>query len=207
MPPDQLFRHLRRNLFEVKPALLPRDLRVHDHLQQQIPQFLLEMRIVPGVDRLDHLIHLLDGARPQARMRLLPVPRAAIRRPQLCHDVPQPRHLRQRRARFSGFNIHRAIVTLRWLYLNPSNYGNCANREALPCLFVSLLEFPLTHWQSQGLGNLPEDGHPAPRSHHSALFQKLRLRQQVDHVAPHSRLPIEPVRAVEYDFVFLWLAI
>ncbi len=54
------------------------ELRVKDDLQQQIAQFVGKFPRVAAIERVQHLVSLLDEISSERIVRLLPVPRAAI---------------------------------------------------------------------------------------------------------------------------------
>jgi hypothetical protein len=55
-----------------KEPLLRRDLRVEDHLDQDVAKLLAHVRIVIPVDGVDELADFIDQAADERRMRLLP---------------------------------------------------------------------------------------------------------------------------------------
>ncbi len=85
-------------------AVLLRDPRVEDHLQQQVAQLLPHAGAVVGLDRLGQLVRLLQRVRHQGGMGLPGVPGAAARGPQPVHDGDE---LEQRGA---GRRRHRRAV-------------------------------------------------------------------------------------------------
>ncbi len=65
---------------------------VEHHLKQQVAELLAEVVAVPGLDRLEGLVGLLEQVRRQRAVRLLAVPRAAGAQPVHHPDqVDQPR--------------------------------------------------------------------------------------------------------------------
>jgi len=56
-------------------------------LQQQIAKLIAQTRQVTRVERLKRLVCLLEQMRPQALVRLLPIPRAPIRRAKALGDA------------------------------------------------------------------------------------------------------------------------
>src|SRR5690348_5755533 len=74
MPPDQFIRDVADNFVNVEASSFTRDLRVHHHQQEQIAQFLAEMRVVLGVRSLRHFVSLFDYSSQQRFMGLFPVP-------------------------------------------------------------------------------------------------------------------------------------
>jgi hypothetical protein len=93
---DQLRREVARDVAQVERALLARELGVDDDLEEQVAELLAQPAAVAGVERVEDLVRLLEDERPQARVRLLAVPGAAVGRAQAVGDV---RELRERLAR------------------------------------------------------------------------------------------------------------
>ena len=79
---DQLAHQAFRDVVDVPPALVRRDLRVERHLEQHIAELLADRVGVVGVDRLEQLVGLLQEVPGERRVRLLGVPRTSARRPQ-----------------------------------------------------------------------------------------------------------------------------
>ena len=65
------------------------DPRQEHRLEQEVAELLAEMRRLAALDRLEHLVGLLEHERTQRRVRLLAVPRAPVRRAQRAHDLDQ----------------------------------------------------------------------------------------------------------------------
>ena len=82
MAADHLRVHVGTHVVDGELARIGRYLAVQDHLQQYVAQFLAQMRHVGGFDGVHGLVGLLDHVVRDALMRLLAVPRAAIRRTQ-----------------------------------------------------------------------------------------------------------------------------
>jgi hypothetical protein len=61
----------------------------HD-LDDKISELLAEAVEIAGVDRLENLVGLFDQMTRERFVRLLTVPRAAVRCAQACHDVDEP---------------------------------------------------------------------------------------------------------------------
>src|SRR5439155_1577651 len=73
------------------------ELAVHRDLEQEVAELLHHLGLLAGVDGLEQLVGLLEQVRPERLVRLLPVPRAAIRRAQAVHDLEDGRDpLRER---------------------------------------------------------------------------------------------------------------
>ena len=73
----------------MKLPLLGAQLGQQDPLEDQIADLLHERLEVARVDRLEHLVGLLEHERPQRLERLLAVPRAAVRRAQAGDDLDE----------------------------------------------------------------------------------------------------------------------
>ena len=63
---------------QVEFPLLGGELRVEDHLQEEVAQLLGEVGGRAVLDRVDRLVGLLEQVRAQREMGLLPIPRAAV---------------------------------------------------------------------------------------------------------------------------------
>ena len=100
MPSNQLVSNPTGDVGDVEPVrLLPGDLGVEDHLEQQVTEFLAKQFAIARLDGLDGLRRLLDQVLHQRAMGLLSVPRAAL--PQPGHHLDQPLQLGQRHVRES----------------------------------------------------------------------------------------------------------
>jgi hypothetical protein len=64
--------------------------RVEDHLKEQIPEFLAQVRAPTGLDRLQDFISFFDQVGLEGRSRLLTIPGAAVWSTQAHHDVKEP---------------------------------------------------------------------------------------------------------------------
>ncbi len=72
---DHLGAHVCGDVTDVETTLLLHgDRAVHEHLQEQIAQLLAECRRVGALDRLEHLVGLLEQVWTQAAVSLLAVP-------------------------------------------------------------------------------------------------------------------------------------
>ncbi len=90
MAPDQLVGDRPGNLVEVERPDLARQAGVKDNLEQQVAQFVLQVIHIVALDRIGHLVCLLDGIRRNRAERLLQVPRAAaLGVAQAVHDFEQ----------------------------------------------------------------------------------------------------------------------
>jgi hypothetical protein len=82
MPADHLRRDALYDLRNVETVLLGGDLSVEHDLKQKVAQLAREVRVVAALDRLHHLVGLLDRHRLEAAVGLLPVPGAPCGRTQ-----------------------------------------------------------------------------------------------------------------------------
>ena len=78
MAPQQLVADRGDDIGEREIPGLVRDLRVERDLQQQVAEFVAQVRMIAAVDRIDDLVGLLDRARRNRLERLLDIPRAAM---------------------------------------------------------------------------------------------------------------------------------
>ena len=73
--------HLRGGRFGdlggAEALLLGSDLSVHRHLQEDVSQLFLHLRVIARVDCFQQLVRLLEEVRPQRFMGLLAIPRTA----------------------------------------------------------------------------------------------------------------------------------
>ena len=65
------------------------DARQEHGLEQEVAELFAEVRRLAALDRLEHLVGFLEHERTQRGVRLLAVPRAAIRRAQRAHDLDE----------------------------------------------------------------------------------------------------------------------
>ena len=86
MAANELRRDRGNDIRKVEPPLLAGELRVEDHLKQQVPK--LAGQVVDGatLDRIGHFVRFLDRVRRDARERLRAVPSAT------SEGVPERRH-------------------------------------------------------------------------------------------------------------------
>ena len=87
MAADELLVDLARHGLEVEQPLLLGQLRVENDLDEHVAQLLAHVRHVEPVDRVEQFGTLLDQADGQRLVRLLPVPRTAVRRAQAGHGT------------------------------------------------------------------------------------------------------------------------
>ena len=82
MSVDHLGAHAVGDIADVETVTrLHGDRAVHQHLEEQVAQLLAQVAALEAVDRLEHLVGLLEEIRPQTAVRLLTIPRTAARRP------------------------------------------------------------------------------------------------------------------------------
>ena len=75
----------------VEAPFVGSDLRVHRDLQQHVAKLFAKLAVVAGVDRLQQLVGLFEQVRAQRFVRLLFVPRAAVRCAKPAHDLENRR--------------------------------------------------------------------------------------------------------------------
>ena len=85
----QLFADAVHHIVQGEEPLLLRHSGVENHLEQHIPQLLLEVSGVLLVDGFHRLIGLLQHVPPDALVGLLPIPGTAARLAQQRHDPVQ----------------------------------------------------------------------------------------------------------------------
>src|SRR5690349_3384407 len=78
MAPHHLLVNFANYVADIKTAVFPRNLRVKNHLEQQIPKFLGKFGIVAAFERLQDLVSLFDEIGSQALVGLLAVPRTTV---------------------------------------------------------------------------------------------------------------------------------
>ncbi len=88
MPVDHLGPDIVGDITNVEAVIgLHRDGAVHQHLKQQIAEFLAQRPQFHAVDCLEHLIGFLEQVGAKAAMRLLAIPRASTRGTQTLHHL------------------------------------------------------------------------------------------------------------------------
>ncbi len=91
MPTHELVADGAHDAFEVEVPGLLGHLRMEDHLQQQVAEFVAQRLEVAAPDRVIDLVGFFDRVRGDRRKGLLDIPRtAALRVAQLRHDPDQP---------------------------------------------------------------------------------------------------------------------
>ena len=90
MTADQFASNAVNDPGELEAPFFAGQLTVIDHLEEQVPQFTLQMLEVALFDRIGHLVSFLKGERHKAGVSLLDIPRAAVLRvAQAGHEVKQ----------------------------------------------------------------------------------------------------------------------
>ena len=95
MAVDHLGAHIAGDIADVEATVcLHGDRAVHQHLEQQVAEFLAQCSGLAAVDRLEHFVGLLEQVGAQAAMRLLAVPGAPTRSAQpLDHFIERAERL------------------------------------------------------------------------------------------------------------------
>ena len=87
---DQFVADAVGNRIQIKALLLPSDLGMQHHLQQQIPQLFLHLGIAALADRIGHFMGLFQHVGHQRGMGLLQIPGTArCWIPELGHNIDQ----------------------------------------------------------------------------------------------------------------------
>src|SRR5438093_8845154 len=100
MAPDHLLHDALRHVVHVERPLLGRHLRVEHHLEEHVPELVAKPVRVAGIDRVQHLVGLLQQVSGQRAVGLFVVPGASARAAEPGHDpdqVEQPLALPARR--------------------------------------------------------------------------------------------------------------
>src|SRR5688572_23169244 len=99
MPANQLVADGIDRVGDRELAALVGNLRQKNRLEQKIAQLLAELRGAAAVNRLEDLVGFLEHKGTKRRLRLLAIPRTAVRGSQRSHDLDQavetiagPRH-------------------------------------------------------------------------------------------------------------------
>ena len=87
MAAHELVGHGARDVRDREASGLGGELRLKDHLQEEVAELVAERVRIIAFDRLEHLVRLLDHVGAEALGRLLAIPRAAAGAAQPCHDV------------------------------------------------------------------------------------------------------------------------
>jgi hypothetical protein len=99
VPPDQLLHDPARDVVHVPRAFVGRHLRVEDDLQQDVAELLAQAIAVVRVDRVEHLVGLLEEVAREARVVLLEVPGTPARAAEPRHH---PHEIQQSLAELGG---------------------------------------------------------------------------------------------------------
>ena len=86
MPPDDLGGDGRLDVGQVEHAGLRGELRVEHDLEPQVAELARELGRGTRLERVVHLVRLLEKVAAQGLMGLLPIPRAAVGRPETVAD-------------------------------------------------------------------------------------------------------------------------
>src|SRR5205814_7526911 len=87
MSPNQLRGDFLEHLADIEAACLLRDFRVHQREQNQVTQFLAQIRVIPRTHRARDFIGFFNQWRQKRFVCLLRVPRAAAGPPEFCNDL------------------------------------------------------------------------------------------------------------------------
>ena len=87
MAADQLGPNASHYIRHSKIALLLGNLRVHEDLKKQVPEFFLNPAQIRSIERLKHLVRLLKHVLAQRMMRLFPVPWTSVGCAQVGHRI------------------------------------------------------------------------------------------------------------------------
>ena len=81
MPSNELFVHVPRDGLEIAAALLGKEQRQEDDLEEQVAELVEQLGVVVGKRRVGYLVGLLDGVRNDRARGLLAVPRTVAAEP------------------------------------------------------------------------------------------------------------------------------
>lgn len=90
--PDEFGRDRGERIRHFKSPGLGSNLRVKDTLEEHVTQLAWQRGQVAPVQRVEGFVGFLEQERTQRRVRLLPIPRAAVFRTKGRHDADEPRH-------------------------------------------------------------------------------------------------------------------
>jgi hypothetical protein len=116
VPANELLVQPARDLVRVERFLLTPELRVNRYLEEKIAELVAEARRVPGIERGERLVRLLEQVWPERRVRLLAVPRAAVRSAKPlgdAHDRVERGEIGERLERRENEKARLAVVALR----------------------------------------------------------------------------------------------
>ncbi len=89
VPADQLLGDVLERIGHRETALVRGDLRQEDALEEEVADLAAQGVVIAAVDRVEHLVGLLEHERSQRLERLLAIPRAAVRPAKRPHDVDE----------------------------------------------------------------------------------------------------------------------
>lgn len=89
VPADEFLRQLPGDPLEIKSLPFPGELRMEKHVEEDIPQLLLQRMVISLINGFQKLINLLKDHRPQGAVGLFPIPRTSPGTPQPGHDSSQ----------------------------------------------------------------------------------------------------------------------
>lgn len=95
MASNKLFGDTASNIVEVELALVLRDARLKDDLEQHVTKLLADRCRGAGGDRVEHLVSLLQQIGAERLEGLLPIPGTTIGATQPVHDAAKTIHLGQ----------------------------------------------------------------------------------------------------------------
>src|SRR5438045_927567 len=87
MSPNQLSGDFLEHLADIEAAGLLRDFRVHHREQNQVAQFLAQIRVIPRTHGARDFVGFFNQWRQKRFVRLLRVPRTAAGCPEFCDDL------------------------------------------------------------------------------------------------------------------------
>ena len=96
MAADELGGDLAQRVADGEAPLVGLELRQEDALEEQIADLAAQRVVIVAVDRVEHLVGLLEHERSQRLDRLLAIPRAAAGSAQASHDVDEALELAPR---------------------------------------------------------------------------------------------------------------
>ena len=93
MPAHELVGDQLQRIGDLEVSRLGLELGEEHGLEDEVAQLLAERGVVVPIDRLDHLVRLLEHERLERVDRLIPVPRTPVRPAERRHDLDQPDEL------------------------------------------------------------------------------------------------------------------
>ena len=95
VPADELLVEAPGDLAGIERALLAGELGMDGDLEEEVAELVAQPLEIAGVERGEHLVCLLEQVGAQRRVRLLAVPRTAVRRAQTLGDARDRRKRRE----------------------------------------------------------------------------------------------------------------